>query len=546
MSKSLNDKIAEIRNDFILSMPTRAAKIDSLVEKLVNGSWDIMPANSLLYEVHNLRGFCGGHGLMLIYELASKAEHILNALIEKNAPMSAADKQQLRDAIKLLANRMTYIYDHFEFATVKDTAVTMPTSLDAPRILIVDDDQHFCDTLAVQLEHFGYKTQRIHTLSELEQSINTVKPQAIFMDIIFEGNRDAGTQVIKELNDKIEISCPIIYLSARDDMKARLDAVRSGGSGFLCKTFSLADLKNALDWIVPIQKHSLFKVLIIDDDKVSTEFCSTILEHAGIQVSTLDKPAQVFESIINFDPDVILLDMYMPQINGFEMANVIRQHQSFSTIPIVIMSGETDVNKQFQMRRAGADDFLLKPFKPYHLVDTIINRIQRSRQTKRMIYTDGLTGLLIFSKVREQIVNMLESCTRYNLDFSLALIDLDHFKDVNDNYGHLVGDQILRGFAEFLLSRVRKSDMVTRSGGEEFTIIFPYTNSANALRALNSIREAFAAHMQHANGKDFKVTFSAGVASIEHYQDLESLIAAADQALYKSKQQGRNKIQGAD
>lgn len=413
----------------------------------------------------------------------------------------------------------------------------------APLILIVDDDENFCNTLALQLEHLGYRTRAIHNLNQLLTSLHTYKPQAIFMDLIFNGHENAGPAMIKNINAQEDIMIPVVYMSAKDDMASRLEAVRSDGIAFLSKNFNLAELKNLIDIIIPLHKNRSYKVLIIDDDKVSASFCSAILEHAGIHVSCLNNPEKVFEAILNFDPDVILLDMYMPNIDGFEMAGVIRQHQNFSTIPIVIMSSETDINKQFKMRSVGADDFILKPFKPHHLIDTIMNRIQRSRQTKRMIYTDGLTGLVLFSKFKDQIANLFESCLRYNLDFSIGLIDLDHFKKVNDAYGHLAGDQILRNFAEFLQSRLRKSDIVTRSGGEEFTIIFPYTNAENAMRALNAIRDTFAQRIQHADNTEFKITFSAGVANINRYQDLTSLLAAADQALYRAKEKGRNNIE---
>lgn len=410
----------------------------------------------------------------------------------------------------------------------------------APLILIINTDKNFCGIIASQLRNLGYRIKIMYELYNLQKYLDAEKPTAILFDLVLYQNIDVGDPVIKLLH---EIACQIIFVSEQHDLQARLKAVRSGGKAFLCKTYNLVELRNILDVVAPIQKSSKDKVLIIDDDKVSSEYCKAILEHAGIIVSLLHSLENIFEEIMNFNPDVILLDMYMPNINGVEMATIIRQNQNTSTIPIVIMSGETDINKQFKTRSAGADDFILKPFRPNHLVDTILNRIQRSKQTRYLIYTDGLTGLIIFSKIREQIENLLESCLRYNLDFSLATIDIDLFKAVNDTYGHPVGDQILREFAEFLLTRVRKSDIVTRSGGEEFTIIFPYTSEKNALEAIDSFRKEYAAHSHNANNQDFKVTFSAGVSNIHRYSSLEALLSAADKALYIAKNNGRDNTQ---
>lgn len=413
----------------------------------------------------------------------------------------------------------------------------------APIVLVAGENQTFCNTLCTQLQHLGYHTQSINDLSAIEKEIDKYQPKVIFIDIALQEQFEMIGNLVKKLFETEINFPPIIYISEHDNLEARLDAVRNYSTAFLNKSFRLVDLKNILESLAPIKRKVPYKVLVIDDDAISSAYCTAILEKAGINVSCVDKPENVFEYIVNADPDAILLDMYMPNINGFEMASVIRQHQNFSTTPIIIMSSETDINKQFKMRRAGADDFILKPFEPHHLVDTVHNRIQRTRQNKRLIYTDGLTGLMLLPKVKDQVLSLLESCVRYHLFFSVASIDIDHFKQVNDMYGHLTGDQLLRNFSEFLLSRVRKSDMVIRAGGDEFIIILPYTSGDNALRALNSIRDLFSQRIQHYEDKEFKVSFSAGIASTKYSSDLEALLAEADAALYRAKENGRNHIE---
>jgi len=553
MTKTLQQKVEAIRNDFIKSLPKRANKILALSRELSEKPWEASTAKELKYETHNLRGFSGSHGLVMLNALSGKVENLVDLLIKSNKGLTLDQKSKLHICIDELQHKMHSIHDELVHNPISLLSI-QPQSTDekqpthqAPLLLIVDDDRDFCESISVQLMSLGYRTRYIYNLEDLEQSIHAYSPNAIFMDIMFNDNKNAGIEIINGLREKEDIPCPIIYMSARDDIDARLLAVRSGGVAFINKNFRLGELKNTLALTVPLQENLAFKVLIIDDDKNSAEYCKAILEHANIKVYYLNSATDIFEYIINYEPDVILLDMYMPNIDGIELACIIRQHQAFSFIPIVIMSGETDMNKQFKMRRAGADDFILKPFKPHHLVDTILNRIQRSRHTKQLIYTDGLTSLMLFTKVKDHVLNLIDSCLRYNLDLSVALIDLDFFKHVNDKYGHLVGDQILCRFADFLLSRVRKADMVTRYGGEEFAIIFPYTTGENAIAALNSIREEFSKSIQNVNGNEFKVTFSDGIASINHnHQDIESLLYAADTALYEAKADGRDSIKLAN
>lgn len=546
MSKAMSEKVLAIRNEFIKSLPQRINKIRAMSNKILDQEWDPALAKDLTYEVHNLRGFSGSHGLNRISGMANKAEQIIDMIRKQDTKLSTHNKTELKIAIDSLISAMHNVHDDISNEATLITSSPNKASSESPLVMVVDDDHAFCEYLSLQLETLGYHTKYIYDVTDVEQSIHTYKPKAIFMDIIFKDSENAGTKIISDLRAKDEIPCPVIYMSAKDDLNARLSAVKSGGKAFLNKSFSLNELKNTLDLVIPLQSNANLKVLIIDDDKSMNAYCTAIFESEGIKTFCLETPENVFESIINFNPDVILLDMYMPNINGLEMAAIIRQHQSFAAIPIVIMSGETDINKQFVMRSVGADDFILKPFKPHHLIDIVLNRIKRSRQTKKMITSDSLTGLMLFPKIKDQVINLMESCIRYNLDYSIAFIDLDHFKKVNDTYGHLVGDQVLRDFSEFVSGRVRKSDIVTRYGGEEFTVILPYTNGDNAIRALNSIREEYAKKVHRAKNSEFTVTFSGGISSANQYQDLESLLSAADKALYKSKRQGGNNINLAD
>ncbi len=546
MEETLNEKIEKIRKHFLKSLPNKLETISKLCDQLTSKELGLEDAKELMFEIHNLRGFSATNNFTVLNEIAKEIENIIIKFKENKTTFSNKECQKIKTLIVKLSNCIQDIST--KNITLKEHTDDLNSmhNFKTPLVLIVDSDKNFCHTLALQLEHLGYRTKSVYELNGLIHSINTDMPQAIFIDIVLQKSINTGTDIIKNIQENENITTPIIYMSAKDNMDSRLEAVRGNGVAFLSKSFSLGELKNMVDIVVPIQKNSSYKVLIIDDDKISSSFCKTILEHAKIQALCLDSPQKIFEYIVNFDPDVILLDMYMPNIDGFEIASIIRQNHNFSTIPIVIMSSETDINKQFRMRSIGADDFILKPFKPRHLIDTIMSRIQRSKQTKHLIYTDGLTGLLLFNKIKDQITNLLESCVRYSLDFSIALIDLDFFKQINDEYGHLTGDQVLRNFSEFLLSRVRKSDIVTRSGGEEFTIILPYTNADNTMRTLNTLREEYSQRLQHIQNKEFRVSFSAGVANINRFQDLGSILSAADQALYRAKENGRNTIEIAN
>jgi diguanylate cyclase (GGDEF)-like protein len=234
--------------------------------------------------------------------------------------------------------------------------------------------------------------------------------------------------------------------------------------------------------------------------------------------------------------------MYLPDCNGIELARMIRQMENFVSVPIVFLSAETDRERQLAALMMGADDFLIKPVKPEHLIASITSRIERYRKLRSLMIYDGLTNLLNHSTIKERLVKELLRSERDKQPLSFAMLDLDHFKNVNDRYGHSAGDRVLKSLARMLKQRLRRTDLIGRYGGEEFSIIFPNTTAAEAASVVDKLRESFA-HIHHL-GSDgfFSVTFSCGIASFPEYKTAVAISNAADKALYQAKESGRNRI----
>lgn len=167
----------------------------------------------------------------------------------------------------------------------------------------------------------------------------------------------------------------------------------------------------------------------------------------------------------------------------------------------------------------GGDDFLTKPIEPNHLISSVAIRAERMRIMRSFLEKDGLTGLLNHTKTREKLELAVERGLRQQGGLALAMIDLDHFKKVNDTYGHFSGDRVLTGLARLRLQRLRKTDIVRRYGGEEFAVILLDTDIKSAGGVLNDIRESFS-YIEHlSNNKRFSVTFSCGIAAFPNFQD---------------------------
>ena len=202
------------------------------------------------------------------------------------------------------------------------------------------------------------------------------------------------------------------------------------------------------------------------------------------------------------------------------------------------------MDKQLDAMSEGGDDFLTKPIQPRHLITTVRNRAARARHLKARMVRDSLTGLYNHT----HILQLLEDCTfrarRENRPLSFAMLDLDHFKHVNDGYGHPMGDRVIKSLALFLKQRLRKTDFIGRYGGEEFAIVMPDTDQESAHKVLNQIRQRFAEIHYPAQPVDLSCSFSAGV--VQMHGDADSLLMAsqADEALYRAKNNGRNQVHG--
>jgi diguanylate cyclase (GGDEF)-like protein len=287
-----------------------------------------------------------------------------------------------------------------------------------------------------------------------------------------------------------------------------------------------------------------YRVLVVEDSPTAIYMIRNSLEAHGVTVDDLRDPSMVLQSIRQFQPDLILMDMYMPYCTGVEAAQVIRQHDEFLSIPIVYLSGETNVGLQVAALRLGGDQFLNKPYNPVLMNAIVKSKIDRYRALRHSMQNDSLTGLLNHISSKQALTSAMKNLPREQC-LVIAMLDIDHFKNVNDTHGHQVGDQVIRSLAWLLRQRLRQGDIAGRYGGEEFVLGLSGKSVEGAIDALDRIREDFRRiSFVGANGRNFTVSFSAGVASYAAgaQTHLEALLKAADDALYQAKQRGRNRI----
>jgi diguanylate cyclase (GGDEF)-like protein len=302
-------------------------------------------------------------------------------------------------------------------------------------------------------------------------------------------------------------------------------------------------LNRILDLVQNFEQEK-YRVLVVEDSRVAVALIQRTLAEHGIDSHAINDPGTLLDILESYRPDLILMDMYMPRFNGVEATRVLRQMAAYQSVPIVYLSGESDVGMQVEALRLGGDQFLIKPFNPVLLAAVVKTKIERFRETQRSTRLDGLTGLLNHTAAKSRLKTMVGQIASHGL-LTVAMIDIDHFKSINDTYGHPVGDQVIRGLAWLLKGRLRSSDLIGRYGGEEFLIGLPEVSPEQARSVIDRIRGDFAA-LPHAHpGGALYATFSAGIASYPIVDTAPGLTEAADGALLQAKRLGRNRVEKA-
>ncbi|MGD9504789.1 MAG: diguanylate cyclase [Syntrophobacteraceae bacterium] len=409
-------------------------------------------------------------------------------------------------------------------------------------IYLVEDDPLQAKVLSSQISYFGYSVRIFYTLADMKCAIVEMLPNAILMDVIFPEGKKAGIEAIAEMRKTLIPSVPVLFISTNDDPLCRLQAVRSGGAGYFTKPVDVGMLIDALDRLLFNAPDACYRVLIVDDSYVQANVNAMHLTRAGMKTTIAIEPLEALPILKDFNPDLILMDVYMPDCSGIELARVIRQIEAYLSIPIVFLSSETDRERQLEAFGIGGDDFLVKPIKPDHLVAAVASRAERYRKLRALMLHDGLTGLLNHTTTKERLRQETARAHRRGSQLSLALIDLDNFKSINDTHGHTAGDRVLKSLAQLLVRRLRASDIVGRYGGEEFAVILPNTGLADAARLMDDLRMSFEKVRHRASGAEFSATFSCGVSGFPQCAMPASLTEAADKAMYTAKARGRNQV----
>jgi diguanylate cyclase (GGDEF)-like protein len=537
---ALQEQLAQLEQQFGERLQGDLADLGTLATELQHNR---APGNrrqlmlGIRERLHRLAGAAGTFGFAKLGERARQLEQRADRWLDSAKPGSRAVESFSR-ALQQLASQTP---------GQERAAAELPDHQEEPaagcRIYLLEADPAAGSSMALTLRNFGYLVSQWQDFAALQNAVADELPDALIASV----QHDSELEALAALQQGLEHPLPLLVIHERIDFTSQLAAVRAGAQGFFTRPLDITQLENSLERCLDRQQGEPFRVLIVDDDAELAARYSLVLRNSQMQVQTLTEPTQVLETMRSFNPEVLLLDVNMPGCSGPELAQMIRLHDEWLRVTIIYLSAETDIQRQMAALLKAGDDFITKPISDTALVASVYSHAQRARSLSTALARDSLTGLLKHADIKEQLALEVQRATRSGKPASVVMLDLDHFKHVNDSYGHAAGDNVIRALANLLRQRLRRIDSLGRYGGEEFVAVLPECTALQARRIFDEIRVRFAAlSFYGGDSQEFYVTFSAGICQTDGHTVSGVLLERADQALYVAKHKGRNQVQVAE
>lgn len=535
MDDKIQKKINALFDSYRKNLPIKIKSIEKLWHDLLQ-HWDTVQFQTLHRDVHSLCGSAGTYGYCELGKSARQMEIFLKSLMVYDE-ISLEARKKITDYLVTLKTVFETENPKMPSLFEKDAEDEIPED---KYIYIMEHDQRLVDELTDSLKHSAYNPHQIQDLITLQLAVQEKPPIALIINTAYLDK--AGVEFLLEIQKKQLSPIPLFCIVPNEDLIPRLQAIRAGCDAFFQKTVDISHITQMLNHKFSTSTGDPYRILIIDDSESLAEYYSLILNQAGMIAHAITNPLTLLDELESFQPDLLLMDIYMPECTGLELASVLRQEINYTKIPIIFLSTEEDKNKKLFAISLGGDDFLTKPIPPQHLISAVRSRSKRASILNYYMKTDGLTGLLNHSSILKQLNIELIRAKQNKTPLTFIMIDIDHFKNVNDTYGHPIGNMVIKKLAELFLTRLRSNDTVGRYGGEEFALILPGTTVIDSKKICNGLRVKFSEHLFNTDKNEFFVTFSAGITCFDGINDATTIILEADKALYKAKQLGRNQI----
>lgn len=544
--KIWQDTFEELKRQYLARSSERLEQINDLLNSLAKSPSDMTLLRDLMRQFHWLAGSGGIYGLPQITKLGTHGEEYCEQLLRENKALTRTDWDKCKALLDAL--KTSFTRDDDDDPQRQTLEHPIPKSeFEGSEILLVDSEQSNFLFLAKLLEDQGMHIRSVKTAADALESCASSLPKGIIIALPL--SDASGYELVERIRQLDGGDAPVIFLvGLKSGFLDKVQSIHCGSDGFFQMPVDWEAVDKRLKYMLGRGKPHNFRILSVEDDPDQAYFIRAVLESAGYRVHHISDPMQFEEALLSFKPDLVLLDILLPGLTGYELARYVRQDERWATLPVLFLTTQNQLEAHIESANSGADDHLVKPIAPALLLSTAAARLERARFLKNLLHRDGLTQLLTHTAFMEQASAAVAQCKRNpNRLAALVLLDIDRFKPVNEKYGYATGDKVLVSLATIMRQRLRTSDIIGRFGGEELALIVEDLEEYDAVNLAQRVLHDFASMMHRApDGSEFHMTFSAGIAMLDpKVMDVERWRRLAEQALRAAKNNGRNCVMKA-
>ena len=510
--------------------------IEEAVADLLQGRLQPQLREPAQREAHKLAGSLGTFGFTLGSSIAREMEAIF----------ARAEALQDRDALRL-SELLVHLREEVgrpPSSGPRATSEVHPAPVvEGPGgILLVGRDDEQANALSDGAAARGLRLTTVADPTAAREALGAVRSDLVLIDLDVVENADA-LAFVRELSLE-KPAVPAMVLVSGTRFADRLDVARAGGHGFLRKPLPAARVLEAAGEVLDRLNAAAPKVLILDDDPTALSLLEAHLRVEGIHATTVSDSDRFWESIKALMPDLLILDIDMPRVNGLELCRVLRMDHRWRQLSVVFITADHGLEVVGKVFAAGADDLVRKSAAGPELVARVKNRLERVDVYRKTTEVDALTGVATRHRASETLEHFLHLADRYNEPLCLSLIDIDNLQDANTGHGHGLGDQILRRLGELLQDSFRGEDVVGRWKDDQFVLGMYGLHGDDGVQRVAELLERFRSEeFPTPSGEPFRASFSAGVAvSPQDGTDLGELCRAAEGALARAIESGRRRV----
>jgi diguanylate cyclase (GGDEF)-like protein len=398
-----------------------------------------------------------------------------------------------------------------------------------------------------KIEAAGYELTLLDSVAELKEMLAAFAPHLVAIDAPFQDSLEPIGDMIKAARARLSRRLALLTFSNSGELPVRLRAMRAGADSFIELPAQSGDVMTRIAELLEADSADPFRVLIVEDDRAQAIFAESILRKAGMSTCAVTDPLAALDQLESFKPELILMDLYMPNCDGMELTAIIREREAFITTPIVFLSGEHDEEKHFEALNAGGDDFLSKPIRPKHLISAVTNRARRARTLSRRAQAqnprDPVTGLYERAHLLDRLNAVLAGEDPAEHGGGLLYVEIDAAGQIRERVGLTNFDALLNQVGAFIASHIQPADLTTRYGDTSFALLCHAGDEATLMQLAGELRDRTAREVFEHEGKTLSVSLTFGICTFAAgLGDAGAMLNAAERAMADARAPGGKHI----